>query len=83
MVGDPKIASLVECSDSWHVTDSPWCCYVDDKSCGHDAEFSIINTTPGADPYDYTHACVDHVGALLESLDSVEATEWRVLASIV
>jgi len=43
------------------------CCFIAPASgsCEQPAEWEIKNTTEGADPYDYTHACTQHVGGLL------------------
>jgi hypothetical protein len=58
-----------------------YCCYInpDGTSCGknHDL-FEIWNTTPGADPYDYTHSCEDHIPYMLGSLNKVTATQWEM-----
>ena len=43
----------------------PKCCYIapgpDRRGCEKPAVWTIQNTTPGADPYDYTEACDAHV----------------------
>jgi len=47
----------------------PKCCYIapgpDRRGCEKPAVWTIQNTTPGADPYDYTEACDAHVSDLL------------------
>jgi hypothetical protein len=53
------------------------CC---EHDCTKEAQFEIINTTPGADPYDQTDACEDHVGQLLGSTNEVPATTWAIVA---
>lgn len=61
-------------------TKPPHCCFVDpagSQSCSKPAEFEIKNTSAGADPYDGTHACETHVGALLGGTNP-GANQWAV-----
>lgn len=51
------------------------CCHI---PCDTPAEYEIINTSPGADPYDVTHACVLHVGDLLGSINDAPCISWDV-----
>lgn len=53
------------------------CCQPD---CTKAAEFSIFNTSPGADPYDDTESCLGCVGDLLGSNDPTRlpAVSWTV-----
>lgn len=39
-----------------------WCC---ELTCENDAVFEIFNKGESIDPYDYTHACKEHVGEML------------------
>ena len=55
----------------------PYCCQV---GCEKDAEFVLTMDEPGV-PYDVaeTHACVEHVGALLGGPeDGPSVTRWVV-----
>jgi hypothetical protein len=59
--------------------ESPMCCYIGREcsgkphgdnglaECAKRADVEIINETPGAEPYDITESCLDHVGLLLGS----------------
>lgn len=38
------------------------CC---ELTCENDAVFEIFNKGESIDPYDYTHACQEHVGEML------------------
>ena len=58
-----------------HERTPPFCCIID---CSEPAYVEIINVTPGANPYDATHACEAHVGALLGSNNDVEGRMWHV-----
>ena len=63
------------------------CCYIGRgrAGCTNKAEFEIWNTTSGADPYDVTDGCEEHVGFLLGSSSTnregriTEATSWTVV----
>lgn len=59
------------------MSDTRLCCA---NGCTTPAEFLVVNTTPGADPYDCTDACEDHVGTVLGSINDIEPTEWKVVA---
>lgn len=42
--------------------DRSWCC---ELTCENIAVFEIVNQGESIDPYDYTHACQEHVGEML------------------
>jgi hypothetical protein len=47
---------------------TPKCCYIDPltrASCGHDADWTIVDTSIHAPADGYTEACTEHVGQLL------------------
>jgi hypothetical protein len=61
------------------MSDKAHCCYIDpatDKGCEIDADVELVAITK--DPYDYTHSCFDHVGAMLGTNTDQEWGTYRI-----